>query len=81
MQDDGSAVGHSELVVSGRDGAPLLEVAVAAFDCVAVLAVGGVEADGPAAARAPPSPVAFLVLGFGDDGFDPTGSQVHSDRS
>jgi len=37
-------------VVAGCQASPLLEVAVAAFDDVAVLVVGGVEVDGSAAA-------------------------------
>ena len=50
VEDDRGAVGGGVLVVSGGEAAPLLEVAEAALDHVAVLVAGGVVADGSAAA-------------------------------
>lgn len=63
MQDGGGTVNEGALVVPGRDGAPLLELAAA--DDVAVFVVGGLEVLA-ATARATPQVVAFLI--FGADG-------------
>ena len=49
MDEDGCAVDDGVLVVAGREAAPLLHVAEPAFDHVAVLIVGSIEADRPAA--------------------------------
>lgn len=67
-------------VVPGVDGAPLLEVALAAFDDVVVLVLGSVEADGPVAIRAAPSPVVFLVAGFWGEGFDLPEPELRANR-
>jgi len=69
------------LVIAGGETAPLLDVAVPAFDHIAVLVVGSVECDRSAAACSATSAMALLVVGFRDDRLDPAGTQVTADRS
>ncbi|WP_347307240.1 hypothetical protein [Corynebacterium sp. SA-MJD20WY100] len=49
-EDCSSAVGQAAFVLAGGQAAPLLHVAVAAFDDVAAEVALGVETDGTAAA-------------------------------
>lgn len=83
MDEDGGAVDDRVFVVASREAAPLLGVAEAAFDDVAVLVVVGIEPDGPAAAWAATFPVALLVAGGfgGDHGLDAATAQVRADRA
>lgn len=49
MDEDGGAVDDRVFVVAGGEAAPLLGMAEAALDHVAVSIIGDVESDGPAA--------------------------------
>ena len=59
----------------------LAEVAEGALDGVALPVDGGAEGGRAAAFAAAPQPVAGLVGGFGDGGFDATLAQVGADRA
>ena len=76
MEDCCGSVGDRELVVAGREAAPLLHVREAALDDVAASVVSGVESRWPAAARAASDAVSGLVGGFGDRRADPAGAQM-----
>ncbi|UPU42942.1 hypothetical protein M0639_28595 [Rhodococcus qingshengii JCM 15477] len=52
-----------------------------AFDYVAVLVIGGVEDDRPAASRAATFAVPLLVSGFRDDGLDAALAQLRPGRA
>jgi len=56
-------------------------VAEPAFDYVAVLVIGGVEDDRPAASRAATFAVPLLVSGFRDDGLDAALAQLRPGRA
>lgn len=74
VEDHGRAVDDRELVVAGGESAPLLDVAVATLDDVAVAVVGGIEPDGSAAACPATLAVPLLVGRLGDHGVDPAGA-------
>lgn len=62
------AVDGGVFVVAGGESSPLLQVAEAALDDVAVPVITSVECDGAAAARAAPFAVAFLIVRLGGHG-------------
>lgn len=81
MDEDGSSVDDRVFVVAGGEASPLLGVAEPAFDYVAVLVIGGVEDDRPAASRAATFAVPLLVSGFRDDGLDAALAQLRPGRA
>ena len=78
---DGSPPGEVAFVVPGGHGAVLTELAEGALDDVALLIGRSVEGGRAAAPAAAPQPVAGLVRGLGNGGFDPAAAQVSTDRA
>jgi hypothetical protein len=73
---DGALVHVLAFVVSGRDGAELLELRETALDGVALFITSGIEGRRPAARAAAAAPVFLLVLLDRDDRLDPALVQV-----
>lgn len=59
----------------------MFEVAVLPFDNAAVFVVGGVQTDRAFAVCTSASAMAFLVVGFRDNGLDTSGAEVAADRA
>src|SRR5436305_11780219 len=77
---DSPAPDEIALVVPGRHGAVLAELAERPLDHVALLISSAVEGGRAAAPAAAPQPVLDLVRGLGNGGPDPPPAQVRADR-
>jgi hypothetical protein len=77
---DGAAPDEVALVIPGRHGAVLAELAERPLDHVALLIGGGVEGGRPAAFAAAPQPVLHLIRGLGNRRLDRAAAQVRGSR-
>lgn len=81
VENDSSSIRQGVLVVAGGESSPLLDVAVATLDDVAVLIVSSIQLDRTSTAGSATLPVSFLIARFRDDGLDSASAQVLADRA